>query len=189
MPNRHHSLHYNTKDNYGQHAQQKLEVHVWLHPKFASRWQFQSIFFNANYSSKFCGRQQQTLLLAPHDASVMSLWHDDDRIITVQPMIIFFFWEKQVSVAPKDVYRPSIYFFPHHYPLALAVNKSPAVYILSPALNGPWRENRGSVNRLLILFIYVGHTNNKLLTIHYIYDSLQYFMIHYNKFSLSFTKI
>ena len=23
--------------------------------------------------------------------------------------------------------------FPHHYPLALAVNKSPAVYILSPA--------------------------------------------------------
>ena len=39
--------------------------------------------------------------------------------------------------------------FPHHYPLALAVNKSPAVYILSPAsLDGLWRENRGSVNRL-----------------------------------------
>ena len=35
---------------------------------------------------------------------------------------------------------------PHHYPLALAVNKSPAVHILSP--NGLWRENRGSVNRL-----------------------------------------
>ena len=34
------------------------------------------------------------------------------------------------------------------FSLALAVNKSPAVYILSPALAGLWRENRGSVNRL-----------------------------------------
>ena len=31
---------------------------------------------------------------------------------------------------------------------AAAVNKSPAVYILSRALDGRWRENRGSVNRL-----------------------------------------
>ena len=30
----------------------------------------------------------------------------------------------------------------------LAVNKSPAVYILSPALDELWRENRGPVNRL-----------------------------------------
>ena len=30
----------------------------------------------------------------------------------------------------------------------LAVSKSPAVYTLSPALDGLWRENRGSVNRL-----------------------------------------
>ena len=75
---------------------------------------------------------------------------NDDRIITVQPMVICYSGEKQVSVAPKDVYRPSIFFFPHHYPLALAVNKSPAVYILSPALDGLWRENRGSVNRLFL---------------------------------------
>ena len=37
----------------------------------------------------------------------------------------------------------SIFFFPHHYPLALAVNKSPAVYItalahLRPTLRPPW---------------------------------------------------
>ena len=38
--------------------------------------------------------------------------------------------------------------FPTTTPLALAVNKSPAVYILSPALDGLSRENRGSVNRL-----------------------------------------
>ena len=59
--------------------------------------------------------------------------------------------------------KMSIFFFPHHYPLALAVNKSPAVYILSPfldalwrgnwvceraTLDGLWRENRGTVNRL-----------------------------------------
>ena len=30
----------------------------------------------------------------------------------------------------------SILFFPHHYLLALAVNKSPVVYILSPAFDG-----------------------------------------------------
>ena len=30
----------------------------------------------------------------------------------------------------------SIFFFPHHYPLALAVNTSPVVYFLSPALDG-----------------------------------------------------
>ena len=44
----------------------------------------------------------------------------------MQPMVICFSWEKQVLVASKDVYRPSIFFFPHPYPLALAVNKSPA---------------------------------------------------------------
>ena len=54
------------------------------------------------------------------------------------------------SVAPKDAYRLSIFFFPHHYPLALAVNKSLAVHILSPALDRLRRENRGSVNRLLL---------------------------------------
>ena len=36
-----------------------------------------------------------------------------------------------------------------HYPVALAVNKSPAVSnILSPRLDKTLRENRGSVNRL-----------------------------------------
>ena len=42
----------------------------------------------------------------------------------------------------------SVFFFPHHYPLSLAVNESPAVYILSRALDGLWRKNRRSVNRL-----------------------------------------
>ena len=33
------------------------------------------------------------------DTSVMCRWHDDDRIIDVQPKVICFCWEKQVSVA------------------------------------------------------------------------------------------
>ena len=45
--------------------------------------------------------------------------------------VIYFSWEKQVSVAPKDVPRRSIFLFPHPYPPALAVNKSPAVLITS----------------------------------------------------------
>ena len=40
---------------------------------------------------------------------------------------------------------------PHPYSFALAVNKPPAVYFLSRALDWLWRENRGgSVNRLLL---------------------------------------
>ena len=34
----------------------------------------------------------------------------------------------------------------HPYPFVLAVNKSPSVYFLSRALDGLWRETRGSVN-------------------------------------------
>ena len=41
----------------------------------------------------------------------------DDKIITVQPMVICFSWENEVSVAPKDVYKPSIFFFPNPTPL------------------------------------------------------------------------
>ena len=45
--------------------------------------------------------------------------------------------------------RASNFVFPHPYPLALAVNKSSAVFcFLSRALDGLRRENRGSVNRL-----------------------------------------
>ena len=42
-----------------------------------------------------------------------------------------------------------IFFSTDPYPFALTVNKSPAVYILSPAFYGLWRESKGSVNRLL----------------------------------------
>ena len=44
----------------------------------------------------------------------------------------------------------NIFFFPHLCPPCAGVNKSPAVYILSRALNGLWRENRGSVKRLVV---------------------------------------
>ena len=44
-------------------------------------------------------------------------------------MVTCFSGEKQVSVVSKDVYRPSIFVFPHPYPLALAVIKFPAVFI------------------------------------------------------------
>ena len=40
-------------------------------------------------------------------------------------MVICFFWEMQLSVAPKDAHRSSIFFFSHSHLLALSVNKSP----------------------------------------------------------------
>jgi len=42
----------------------------------------------------------------------------------------------------------TLFHFFFSFPLALAVNKSPAVYILSHVLNRLWRENGRSVNRL-----------------------------------------
>ena len=44
--------------------------------------------------------------------------------------------------------RQNDFFFPHHYTSSLPVNKSPAVYILSRALDGLWRENRRPLYRL-----------------------------------------
>ena len=60
------------------------------------------------------------------------------------------FLGKARSVAPKDVYRWSIFFLSPPPPPSLRgrSKKTPAVYILSPALDGLWREYRGSVNRL-----------------------------------------
>ena len=63
--------------------------------------------------------------------------------------ILFSFFSKtSANSQAKRAREKENFFFPHHYPLVLAVNKTPAVYILSPALDGLWRENRGSVNRL-----------------------------------------
>ena len=90
-------------------------------------------------------RQRQTLLLVglERDESLTWWWQDNRRSANGNLL----FLGKARSVAPKDVYRWSIFFL-SPTPLALAVKKSPAVYILSPALDGLWREYRGSVNRL-----------------------------------------
>ena len=82
-----------------------------------------------NYNSKLA-RPGDDKPFYLHDSSVMSRWHDDDRIIDVQPMVICFSWETQVLVAPKDVYKPSIFFFPQPYRLALTVNECPVVFDL-----------------------------------------------------------
>ena len=55
-------------------------------------------------------------------------------------MVISFSWEMQVSVASNDVYGPSIFFFPYSYPLALAVNESPAVSIFYHAHSTDFEE-------------------------------------------------
>ena len=109
---------------YGQH-----KLVVWPHPKFT----IGVIFFYSNYNILLA----RVAVSAPgddkrcysHDAIVMSRWHDDDRIIAVQPMVICFSREKQVSVSSKDVDRPSTFFFPYPYLLALAVNKSPRFFL------------------------------------------------------------
>ena len=61
-------------------------------------------------------------------------------------MYCFFFTQKSIS---KIACTQKLFYFSFRsYPLALAVNKFPAFYILSPTLDGLCRGNRGSVNRL-----------------------------------------
>ena len=72
-----------------------------------------------------------------------------ERIFQCENWTHCVFSELASEASPREQTRSaSIFFFLHHYPLALAVNKSPAGYIISPALDGLWRENRRSMNRL-----------------------------------------
>ena len=59
----------------------------------------------ANDNSKCRPRPGDNRRFYSHDASVMSGWHDDDRIIAVQPMVICFSWEKQVSAQGPEEFR------------------------------------------------------------------------------------
>ena len=64
--------------------------------------------------------------------------------------VLLFSWVTMLLVACTQMlcyfsFRP---FRIHQRVLALAVNKSPVVFIFYRTLNKLWRENRGSVNRL-----------------------------------------
>ena len=130
---------------------------VWLHPKFSSRLCFQSMLFflmqtTIESVTVSASGQWQTLLLAwcKCDKSLTWWWQDNCRSANGN---LLFLRKASFSCSQRCTYRPSIFFFPHNYPLVLVVNKSPAVYILSLMLDVLWRENRGSVNRLIFLII------------------------------------
>ena len=95
--------------------------------------------------SKASRQRHLKLLLAWRERDEWLTWWWQDNRRSANGNLLFL--GKARSVAPKDVYRWSIFFL-SPTPLALAVKTSPAVYILSPALDGLWREYRGSVNRL-----------------------------------------
>ena len=72
--------------------------------------------------------------------------HSQSPLITMCKSTVFFFTQKSIS---KIACTQKLFYFSFRsYPLALAVNKFPAFYILSPTLDGLCRGNRGSVNRL-----------------------------------------
>ena len=63
--------------------------------------------------------------------------------------VFLFRWVTMLLVACTQMFYFSFCPFPiHQRALALAVNKSPVVFIFYRTLNKLWRENRGSVNRL-----------------------------------------
>ena len=97
---------------------------------------FQGSSLNVPSSSGSCTLQQP---VRGRDLSVISVTYPrrSIRAGSTDIVLLFFFF----FVVFKNIGEP-------HYPLALAVNKSPSVYILSPALDGLWRENRVSVKRL-----------------------------------------
>ena len=120
-----------------------------------------------------------TLLLAgcELDESLTWWWLDNRR-----SMVACSSWEKQVSVAPR-LYRPSIFFFPPPLtptPLCWWSTKSPAVYILSPELDGLWRENRGYVNRLSQNWIKWMKVSSRLKTRRYTESFMKYLWLSQN---------
>ena len=83
VPNSHHSLHTDTKDNCGQHGQHKLVV--WLHPKFTSRQRLQSMIFFMQITivsvTVSASTQWHMLLLTwyEHDELLTWRWQDNRR--------------------------------------------------------------------------------------------------------------
>ena len=97
---------------------------------------FQGSSLNVPSSSGSCTLQQP---VRGRDLSVISVTYPRRSIRAGSTQTLFYYYF--FFVVFKNIGEP-------HYPLALAVNKSPSVYILSPALDGLWRENKGSVKRL-----------------------------------------
>ena len=64
-------------------------------------------------------------------------------------VLFFFTFFSKTSASSQGRERASIFYFPHPYPLARAVSKSPrGFYFLLRAFDGPRRENRGCVKML-----------------------------------------
>ena len=116
------SLHYDTKDNYGQHGQHKLVV--WLHRKFTSRRRFQSKSFFMQITivsvAVNASTQWQTLLLAwrERDESLTWWWQDNRRSANGN---LLFLGKASFSCSQRCL-QTHFFFFSHHYSLALAVS-------------------------------------------------------------------
>ena len=134
-------LHSKTRDKrHGQHGQHKLVV--WLHRKFTSMLLF---LFKLQLVSVAVSTSHDDKLFHSHDTGVMSHWHHDDRIITDNHLLFL----GKVSFSCSQWCLQTICFLlPHPYPLALAVNKSPADLFFITCAWRTLKRNRGSVNRL-----------------------------------------
>ena len=95
-----------------------------------STWSTQACSMTTSQVHKSAALSMDDILLCKLQFAIVSVAVGDNKRFYSQDASAMSRWQtKQVSVAPKDVYGP-------HYLLALVVNKSPAVYILSRALDG-----------------------------------------------------
>ena len=134
-------LHPKTRDKrHGQHGQHKLVV--WLHRKFTSMLFF---LFKLQLVSVAVSTSHDDKLFHSHDTGVMSHWHHDDRIITDNHLL---FLGKVSFSCSQWCLQTICVLLPHPYPLALAVNKSPADLFFITCAWRTLKRNRGSVNRL-----------------------------------------
>ena len=79
-------------------------------------------------------------------------WYGRSLYTDVVLFFFSFFWRTSACARVRRAREREEEKKNHPYPFALAVNKSPAVYLLSRALEGLWRENRGAVNRRVRTF-------------------------------------
>lgn len=102
------------------------------------------VFWSRKKVITFCNRCDLRYLLL---ISLQS-WFTPDPKVSQTFFFVFLFVRSETDIGERAREREKEFFFPSPTPLRWRSINPPPVYFLSRVLDGLWRQNRGSVNRL-----------------------------------------